>query len=645
MKPTQNVESSPKLIPVRNLLENLENGKLELPIFQRNKVWTNKMKERFKESLSKNYPFGSILIHQKAYDERQLLIDGYQRLSTIKEFCEQPFNSLKWEEFNINDDQLLDILKNEKIMKKFKNQIIYKFQIERNATTYQIIKNVLNDIILKQKNSDQFNILQLADKIEPLISFKIDEIKRKSENLKDTTIPVIIVTTFDQHEVIADIFTKLNTSGQKLSKYEIAAADWQDIQIKINDYKNDSFSKQIVDKIKEKYKYYEENKNKTGIQMNKKASDLDKDASIDLFELLFGFSKVLEDISNNLFLPTKNKKIDIFEEGFEIINYCMGGVNKNFDKLNKKFIEFFNIKNNNIELNEIVSLLKYVKTTVKAVNDYFGHDSNKILLGSLNNKNIVWGTNEKEDAGSLLKPSKFQSISFVVEIFRTIFRNNNKFENYNEKFDQEITKEIQNNFYLAQHYVYDTFNDLFSKSSNKTVDDIISSNIFRYNKPIEKGEMLYSVEKVINNFNVKSNNNKSKRPKFDKSIRILISITYQNILSTTYNIDSYHIDHLIPFKISENKNEKIDINRLGNLALIDSESNSIKSDKDLYKLIKGEIFSTEEVENWTFINRNEFGLFSFEGKEWKQIEKDLQNMSEIRESRYIEKFMKFWKYS
>ncbi|WP_029512169.1 MULTISPECIES: DUF262 domain-containing protein [Mesoplasma] len=640
METLNNIKTDPKLISIKTLIDNKENKILTLPHFQRNKVWTKKMKDDFKETLKKDFPFGSILIHKKADSDKQTLIDGYQRLSTIEEFCKQPFNDLKWNDLGVADDYFVSIFdENIKKYKSFQKFFVENLkEIKNNLDTYTIVENTILQIFSNEK-IDQNQVFIKASKITKEISTKILEIKSISDEFQNKQIPVIYVTTFKEHGVITDIFTKLNTSGQKLSKYEIAASDWENIKVSIKDYEKSQLAEEIINNLKNKYDYYEHNKHKTGIQMNKNFNDIVFNEEIDLFELLFGFSKVLEENSTNLFNKTKNQKIDIFEEGFELINYCLGGTNKTFSKLNDLFIDKFKTNEGLVSLSKILLFFKNVNIVTKSVNDYFLEDNTKILLGSVNNKNISWGKTKNDN--KLLKPSKFQSISFIVEIFKSVFKNENDF-NFNDS-DNDIVKKIikiiKDEFYIGHHFIYDTFTDLFSSSSNKTVDAIVNENKFRYSDFIPKEEMKKVIEEVIRKYN--NSVSHTVRPKIDKSIKIIISIAYNGIWNKNLNNHNCNIDHLIPFDLNKKLNKKIKINSLGNLALLNSTSNSIKSDNDLLRLIQENKFNKTDVSNWTFLEENDFKLFSFENKEESEVEKDFEKLANIRENEIKNKLLNF----
>ncbi len=61
------------------------------PDFQRNKVWNQRGKSRFIESLLFDYPIPPVFLYKIVEKETYLIVDGYQRISTINEFLEDNF--------------------------------------------------------------------------------------------------------------------------------------------------------------------------------------------------------------------------------------------------------------------------------------------------------------------------------------------------------------------------------------------------------------------------------------------------------------------------------------------------------------------------------------------------------------------------
>jgi len=83
--------------PVDGLVKRLQRGDIRLPEFQRKFVWTHAQCSRFIESLLLGLPVpGIFLSKEPGGTERFLVIDGQQRLTTLKAFYEGILNDRKF---------------------------------------------------------------------------------------------------------------------------------------------------------------------------------------------------------------------------------------------------------------------------------------------------------------------------------------------------------------------------------------------------------------------------------------------------------------------------------------------------------------------------------------------------------------------
>ena len=79
---------------VSDLIREVEDGLLVLcPVFQRRLVWTNKVKDRFLETVALGLPFPEIFIATGEIDtvtmkRKNLLVDGQQRVSTLRQYVQ-----------------------------------------------------------------------------------------------------------------------------------------------------------------------------------------------------------------------------------------------------------------------------------------------------------------------------------------------------------------------------------------------------------------------------------------------------------------------------------------------------------------------------------------------------------------------------
>jgi hypothetical protein len=74
------------------LVKRLQRDDIFIPLFQRDFVWTQKEASRFVESLLLGLPVPGIFMAREAASKQLLVIDGQQRLKTLRFFFEGVFN-------------------------------------------------------------------------------------------------------------------------------------------------------------------------------------------------------------------------------------------------------------------------------------------------------------------------------------------------------------------------------------------------------------------------------------------------------------------------------------------------------------------------------------------------------------------------
>lgn len=83
---------------IADIYEKIEDNKLNLsPDFQRKFVWTHEHQEQFLDTILNGFPFPEIYVCQGDIDTKKLrtsqkVIDGQQRLTTIKNYIEDSFD-------------------------------------------------------------------------------------------------------------------------------------------------------------------------------------------------------------------------------------------------------------------------------------------------------------------------------------------------------------------------------------------------------------------------------------------------------------------------------------------------------------------------------------------------------------------------
>jgi hypothetical protein len=89
---------------VEGLVKRLRNGDAKIPDFQRGYVWPIKQASRFIESLLLGLPVPGIFLSNEPDTNKLLVIDGHQRLTTLRSFYDGVFPPTK-KEFSLTDVQ------------------------------------------------------------------------------------------------------------------------------------------------------------------------------------------------------------------------------------------------------------------------------------------------------------------------------------------------------------------------------------------------------------------------------------------------------------------------------------------------------------------------------------------------------------
>lgn len=250
---------------VRRLFQYLldfEEGKIQVPPFQRDFVWKNDKKIELLDSLKNGYPIGSVLFWQPSYDTKSNLIDeelqtiggyflennksefyyildGYQRLSTL-------FGCFV-------DSRKTHLKKNEKEWKE-KFDIVYnlkddKFEFNRKTKTELEIYQIPLYFFTDGDNFYDFSIsLMNLNFSENEKKEFINRYKNFGSKISSYDIPSIDLIGGSIKEAV-EIFSRLNSRG------EVISDDWKVSALSFNKERNFRFGSE-VDQLFEKLSKY-----------------------------------------------------------------------------------------------------------------------------------------------------------------------------------------------------------------------------------------------------------------------------------------------------------------------------------------------------------------------------------------------------
>lgn len=204
-----------------SLLNDIEQGLIKIPQFQRNFVWSKEQSAKLMDSIIKGYPIGTFILWKTKERLRsirniggvdlpdtpkgdfiQYVLDGQQRMTSL-------YASLKGviiERENKNEDFseiYLDLLVSEE-----EEDIIITDIADKESGSYIKLTELLN------------GGLSLAKKFDEKYHDKLDEY---SKRIATYDFPAILIKN-SSIDIATDIFTRINIGGKTLSVFEIMVA-------------------------------------------------------------------------------------------------------------------------------------------------------------------------------------------------------------------------------------------------------------------------------------------------------------------------------------------------------------------------------------------------------------------------------------
>ena len=204
---------------IKDLITDIARGEIKIPKFQRRYVWNDEQAIKLLDSIAKNYPVGSLLLwktHVKLTAERNIgdfklpeardmvpthyVLDGQQRITVIYSCLGAPENADGFAAaYDIENDQIIP------------TPLEYSAQIFPLRWLYNTTKMLnFRSGLIPFPNGDQYQA-RLDALIDAFTSYRIPVV-----TLKELTV-----------EEVCPIFERINSSGTRLSTYDLmVAATW-----------------------------------------------------------------------------------------------------------------------------------------------------------------------------------------------------------------------------------------------------------------------------------------------------------------------------------------------------------------------------------------------------------------------------------
>ena len=251
-------DTNPVLL--HTLLKTCEDGKLQLPDFQRSWVWEEERIMSLIASVSRGFPMGALMSLKSKIDTglvfayrpiegapvaaqtkpEQLLLDGQQRMTSLYQSCmrRQVVSTItakkrlvkRWFYIDIQkalntetdrDSAIFAVPEDRKLKENFDKDIV--LDLSSPELEYEELMFPLNQVFKTDEWMQGFWKYWNSkgeDKISVFFRFQNEVLK----NLTEYQVPVIALGSDTSHEAVCLVFEKVNTGGKALDAFELLTA-------------------------------------------------------------------------------------------------------------------------------------------------------------------------------------------------------------------------------------------------------------------------------------------------------------------------------------------------------------------------------------------------------------------------------------
>ena len=566
--------------------EPAKNWQITIPEFQRRLVWPENKQKELINSIKKGFPFGSLLLfediekgkkdasNKKFYN----LIDGLQRTHALKRYTSNPNSFFSDADLDEIDSEISEFVTRELGQESERGKDAVRREIVHwvknvegfNATdgwdTNGLIQTLVSQFLKLQPDTDEYFITtgRLQSNglfIKRLRSF-LESVQRQAD-INDVKIPIIIFN--GPASDLPTVFEKLNTQGTTLSKYEVFAAQWMA-------YRSYVKNKKIIHAIWKKYEALVDESFTSDAWEDAPDDKSKQDREYSLFEYLFGFGQYLSERFPNLFETIADDKPS--SVGFNLVSACIGLAIKDMDKLPKrtKKLDQFLLEQSILEATE------FVDGTLKSILSVRQHGRKKISNYH----------------------TEYQIISMIATAFQIRYERANLSEIEGWKSNR-----VRLEKHIVMYYLYDILRGHWKGSGDSTLLDTVSNLRYLNTPPTQS-----SWENILGAWFADEQIplvHKGRYVRDQTPEILLLKYIYVHKLSVFKNAKRYHVEHIIPVNKLKNllrkddSDDKMGINVISNLALLESKINTKKGDLTFVEFLEdqrmvGKI-TEEEYEN------------------------------------------------
>lgn len=252
-------DTNPVLL--QSLLKSCEDGKLQLPDFQRSWVWEEERIMSLIASVSRGFPMGALMSLKSKIDmgivfayrpiegapvapqtkPEQLLLDGQQRMTSLYQSCmrRQVVSTItakkrlvkRWFYIDMmkalnseadRDSAIFTVPEDRKLKENFDKDVV--LDLSSPELEYEHLMYPLNQAFNWDTWQEEFGDYWIAkgkpEMREVFKQFKNDILK----NFTEYQVPVIALGADTSHEAVCLVFEKVNTGGKALDAFELLTA-------------------------------------------------------------------------------------------------------------------------------------------------------------------------------------------------------------------------------------------------------------------------------------------------------------------------------------------------------------------------------------------------------------------------------------
>lgn len=592
--------------------------KIIIPKFQRGVVWSMSHKKEFIETVKKGDPFGIILAYEdKAQQNTYRLIDGLQRLSTLKSYMKNPLEFVDVKKI-IENDSVQNVFVQKYKIKGLQLPNEKKLASEKKKFFSNFINLLKSEKELPDTSeiwSKVYSFLELPED-SPYSVIK-EFLKFYSSFLKDLELPsgieIPVMFYNGDEDNLPSVFSTLNTSSVSLTKYEIFASKWSINTIKISD---DELIKKVWSK-------YDSLKNMSSFQVDITEDEI-RNKGMTLFEYCFAVSELLcdSDKKYDFLFPKSKKSTD--PTGFELLALICGLPINKADELYKD--EYLGNANADFLLQIKNALFDSVNIVCDCLCDWI-----KDLRGN-----------------TIKNASSYQVYFMIMSVFNHKYKLDLKKQMLQENQNKKWIGAFKDNAY--KWYYYHQLIDFWN--NHRQVSDLKNAiegklDDCDYSKSISPHTWQDAFDDLLD-----ADRSELVTRTIPTEIKLFLNYYYKLLIIEDANREKYFkiksegtetisfdIEHIVPFNKFENFNGQLPISVLGNLCYLAAKDNRSKRDKTIYAYKEGRPSFSTDQEFLSFIDYPTEKELSFIDCSIQQFKGPYEDFVTKREKRLVEKFI------